>query len=208
MPIPNLCKCSDTSLNGVVQCRSCGGNCIGTDCQNTSFYQKVIQARIQNQVRVPESQKMDVKSAVTITGDTYKNLPNTQPPLGSTVWGNPNNLRNMSDRVNPHYTANNNVPTRGNSVRSSVTANRPGSMVPGGKGVDVKHDSYARYLGKLKASNIISKNNGPFDKTGTDVNGSKERLAHENTGIGARLRPAMNNKQYRFSIINTNKCCS
>lgn len=203
----HVCDCSTSLIiNSVIQCRGCGGSCSDSNCPNT-FNQKIIQARIQNQVRVQESQKMDVKSAVTITGDIYKNLSNL-PLLGSTIWGNPNNLRNMSDRVKPHSVANNNVPTRGNSVRSSVTANKPGSMVPGGKGVDVKHDSYARYLGKLKASNIVSNKNGPFDKDGNDVNGSVKQLNRENAGIGARLRPAMNNKQYRFSIIHTNKCCS
>ena len=43
-----------------------------------------------------------------------------------------------------------NVPTRGNSTRSTITGNKPGAMTPGGYGVDVKHGSYARYLGKLK----------------------------------------------------------
>ena len=201
----NLCDCSGTIINAVVQCRACGGSCIGTNC-HTSFNKQNIQARIQNQVGVPESQKMDVKSAVTINGDVYKHLPNI-PRKGSMTWGTPNNLRNRSDRVNPHSVANNNVPTRGNSVRSSVTANKPGSMVPGGRGVDVKHDSYARYLGKLKASNIVSNKNGPFDKPESAVGNSVEQLEKENAGKGSRLRPAMNNKQYRFSIIHTNKCC-
>lgn len=204
----HLCDCSSTQfINAVVQCRACGGNCSGTNCPKNSLNQKIIQARIQNQVRVSESQKIDVKSAVTITGDIYNNLP-INPGKGSMNWGNPYNLRNMSDRVNPHSVTNNNVPTRGNSVRSSVTANKPGSMVPGGRGVDVKHDSYARYLGKLKASNIVSNKNGPFDKSESAVGNSVEQLEKENASKGSRLRPAMNNKQYRFSIIHTNNCCS
>ena len=102
----------------------------------------------------------------------------------------------MSDRREAHGMRNahgmlyTNVPTRGNSLRSSVTSCKPGSMAPGGKGVDVKHGSYARYLGKLKSRNIVS------DETQQIVSSI----------AGARTRPAMNNKQYRFSIINTTNC--
>ena len=202
----HLCDCSHKQIiNAVIQCRGCGGNCSGGNCPKNSLNKKNIQAQIQNQVGVSESQKMDVKNSITITGDIYNNSP-VNPGKGSMTWGNPYNLRNMSDRINPHSVTNNNVPTRGNSLHSSVTANKPGSMVPGGRGVDVKHGSYARYLGKLKASNIVSNKNGPFDTS--DVNGSVKQLARENTGIGSRLRPAMNNKQYRFTIIHANNCCS
>jgi len=45
-------------------------------------------------------------------------------------------------------------PTHGNSLRSTLTSGRPGAATPGGAGVDVKHDSYARYLNRKKASNL------------------------------------------------------
>lgn len=44
--------------------------------------------------------------------------------------------------------------TRGNSLRSTLTSDRPGAGSPGGRGVDVKHDSYARYLNRKKAGNL------------------------------------------------------
>jgi hypothetical protein len=44
--------------------------------------------------------------------------------------------------------------TRGNSLRNTITSNRPGAGGPGGTGVDVKHDSYARYLNRKKATNL------------------------------------------------------
>ena len=53
-----------------------------------------------------------------------------------------------------------NVPTRGNSTKSTITANKPGAMTPGGYGVDVKHGSYARYLGKLKGRTLALPNLG------------------------------------------------
>lgn len=34
--------------------------------------------------------------------------------------------------------------------QSSLTRDRPGSQAPGGSGVDIKHNSYARYLARLK----------------------------------------------------------
>ena len=35
---------------------------------------------------------------------------------------------------------------------SSLTKLRPGALKPGGYGVDVKHNSYARYLARKKSS--------------------------------------------------------
>ena len=51
---------------------------------------------------------------------------------------------NFSDRARPS------VQHAAVSRGLGVTAGRPGGMTPGGKGVDVKHGSYARYLNKLK----------------------------------------------------------
>lgn len=53
------------------------------------------------------------------------------------------------------------------STRHTITRNRPGAMSPGGIGVDIKHNSYNRYLNKIKgkaplrrgvinSSNIVS----------------------------------------------------
>lgn len=47
------------------------------------------------------------------------------------------------------------VPTRGNSIKRTQTSLRPGSLGPGGIGVDVKHNSYARYLAKKKGKAIF-----------------------------------------------------
>ena len=37
-----------------------------------------------------------------------------------------------------------------NRRHTSVTSSRPGCQTPGGKGVDIKHNSYDRYLNRLK----------------------------------------------------------
>jgi hypothetical protein len=42
------------------------------------------------------------------------------------------------------------VPSFGSSTKSSITRERPGSQSPGGVGCDIKHNSYNRYLNKLR----------------------------------------------------------
>ncbi len=68
-----------------------------------------------------------------------------------TLW-NPQSDRNLPAIVKRH------VPTRGSSVKSSITRARPGSLSAKGSGVDIKHGSYARYLEKLKGKTLSSKN--------------------------------------------------
>lgn len=51
------------------------------------------------------------------------------------------------------------VPSRGNSTKRTQTNLRPGALGPGGQGVDIKHNSYARYLAKKKGKAILGKNN-------------------------------------------------
>jgi len=171
MPVLNNCDCSGTTIpNNNCRCEGC-----------ISINQKQIEKRIQNQIGVSNSQMLDVKKSITIGSDYLNNPINTTELYP---------FKNMSDRRMAHFIKNNNVPTRGNSLRSSVTGNRPGSMAPGGKGVDVKHGSYARYLGKLKSKNIIS----------------NEIQQNVNLTSASRTRAVTNNKQFRFSIINTSNC--
>jgi hypothetical protein len=67
------------------------------------------------------------------------------------------------------------TPTRGNSVSRTLTSDRPGAASPGGSGVDVKHDSYARYLNRKKASNL---------KTQTQNIASKPLIGNKTKSIG------------------------
>jgi len=77
--------------------------------------------------------------------------------MNSVLSYSKNNLRGQSDRAlpstKPTYI---NVPTRGNSTKTTITSNKPGGMAPGGAGVDVKHGSYHRYLAKKKGT-ILAK---------------------------------------------------
>lgn len=72
------------------------------------------------------------------------------------------NWNQMSDRALPSNSILSNiavVPSRGNSTRTSITRDRPGSQAPGGMGVDMKHGSYARYLARLKGKGPLRTQN-------------------------------------------------
>ena len=69
------------------------------------------------------------------------------------------NWNQMSDRPNPSIQKTY-VPTKGgnigsNSVKHTVTASRPGAQSPGGVGCDIKHNSYDRYLNRLKGKSVL-----------------------------------------------------
>lgn len=110
----------------------CTSNCINDPSNN-----RIIYKRIQNQVRVSQSQYNDVLSANTINGGVnnikFKCL-STFAPLDQFQ---------SSDRNKKHF-----------QKAILPTRLRPGSLAPGGTGVDVKHNSYYRYLGRLKAQNL------------------------------------------------------
>lgn len=127
------CHC-DYSLTKNTPCISC------LNVANVAATQSIIQKRIWQQVRTGSSIYAMNLSALTSAADRLAGDSNV-------------NWNQMSDRVSP---ANQTVvqPTHGNSLRRTLTSDRPGAGSPGGKGVDVKHDSYARYLNRKKASNL------------------------------------------------------
>ena len=168
---------------------------ISLDCSQCFINKKTISAKIQNQVYVPQSQRNSILNSSTIAFD---NRAKPNHFNSSSIWGNNNYLRNQSDRNVPHRNKDNyiNVPSRGSSTTTSITRNRPGSLAPGGTGVDVKHGSYQRYLAKKKANNIFSNRN---DNINDDI------LIRQESLHGVAL--VNNNKQYRFNIIAVNNCC-
>jgi hypothetical protein len=66
-------------------------------------------------------------------------------------WNQRSDRQNASIQTELH-------PSHGNSTKTSLTRNRPGACAPGGAGVDIKHDSYARYLNRKKAGNLRTQN--------------------------------------------------
>jgi hypothetical protein len=102
------------------------------------FDQYQRQKLIQNTVRVPSS-----IYTMNLGGLSVYQRPN--PEYGV-------NWNQMSDRKEAHEQPANTSGTNpgGNSTKHTITRLRPGALSPGGKGVDIKHNSYARYLARIK----------------------------------------------------------
>ena len=50
-----------------------------------------------------------------------------------------------------------------NRKHTSVTSSRPGCQTPGGVGCDIKHNSYDRYLNRLKGNSMLKRQPIPSD---------------------------------------------
>jgi hypothetical protein len=133
----------------VYKCRGCNNNLASLDPASQYQRQKIIQ----NTVRVASSLYTMNLGALNV----YER-PNLRYKLvdisGSTYVVSPGvNWNQMSDRREPHVQV---VKTgtgsgyHSSSTKRTVTGPRPGAMSPGGVGVDIKHNSYDRYLNRLK----------------------------------------------------------
>ena len=127
----------------------------GLMCRGNNFklnssdpaYQYITQKKIQNTVRVPASLYTSDLGALSVY----------QRP--SIALGIGVNWNQMSDRAVPHYQTNSGNSQgsfyHGSSTRHTQTRCRPGAGTPGGTGVDIKHNSYYRYMDRLKAKKDI-----------------------------------------------------
>ena len=143
-------NCATATATATASSARCNSECIN----NSSLYKIGVERRINKQVSQPGSQFTDSYASLIIAKNI---LQNKEAVINSSFWGSKNNLRGQSDRAlpstKPTYI---NVPTRGNSTKTTITSNKPGGMAPGGAGVDVKHGSYHRYLAKKKGT-ILAK---------------------------------------------------
>ena len=135
--MPSSCE---TKCQKKITCRS------GLATQNARLngnspaqqYQKL--KIIQKSVRVPSSVYTMNLGALT----TYQN------PIDGYIDVNWNQ---MSDRKVPHVQAESASginPTNRHSTKGKKPRLQPGALSPGGVGVDIKHNSYERYLNRLK----------------------------------------------------------
>jgi len=109
---------------------------------------------IQNQVRVPSSEYMMNLGALNVYQRPENNYQTIPVSGGSYYLAPPRvNWNQMSDRKEPHVqkvVTSSGSTYGGNSLKRSLVRMRPGAMSPGGVGVDIKHNSYERYLNRLK----------------------------------------------------------
>lgn len=129
-----------------------GINCTYQKCNgdfngNSSAIQYQRLKVIQNTVRVPSSLYTSNLGPLS----SYKQPTNMTHGV---CWNQ------MSDRPFPSVQRST-VPTgiynSLNNKHYSVTSGKPGSQTPGGKGCDIKHNSYDRYLNRLKAKGPLKR---------------------------------------------------
>jgi hypothetical protein len=99
------------------------------------------------------------------------------------------NWNQMSDRRAPHIQQ-----FRSGSNSSSIWRKTgPGALSPGGAGVDVKHNSYERYLNRIKGKTNIRQGKMPTDF-------GKEQLLFN------RAAPVYGGKIFKTGIVNGCEC--
>jgi len=113
---------------------------------------------ITNTVRVSSSEYAMNKASATSSKNVFMHQFEPKPVPNGTANGTATILQwnQSSDRAFPArskspYNTTNNIPSHGNSTKKSLTRHRPGSGAGGHQlGVDIKHNSYHRYLLKKK----------------------------------------------------------
>lgn len=130
-------------------CRSCNKNMASNNPATQYQRQKIIQ----NTVRVKSSLYTMNLAALSVyqrPSLTYGVADNS----GATYVVPPGvNWNQMSDRKEPHIqkvVTSSGSTYRGSSTKRTIVSSRPGAMSPGGSGVDIKHNSYDRYLNRIK----------------------------------------------------------
>ena len=142
------------SKNIQVQCqmncsRNFNRNLAGNDIASQYQRQKIIQ----NTVRVYSS--LYTMNLAGLSGyEKPLNVPQFVEQAGTTYIVPAKTYWNqMSDRARPSNQVTkvaSGSTYHSSSTRHTITRNRPGAMSPGGIGVDIKHNSYNRYLNKIK----------------------------------------------------------
>jgi hypothetical protein len=154
---------------------NCGRRCNQNLASNNPASQYQRQKLIQKTVRIQSS-----LYTMNLAGLAGYQKPIKTPQLieqNGTLYITGGNVcwNQMSDRAKPSNQTNkiaSGTSYHTSSTRHTITRNRPGAMSPGGIGVDIKHNSYERYLNKIKGKaplrrGIIPPNYGepiPFNR--------------------------------------------
>ena len=148
-------------LQYVDRCRGCNNNLASNN--PASRYQKL--KLIQNTVRVPSSIYTMNIGALNVYERPNKAYSFVELDNFGYIVSPGVNWNQMSDRKNPHVqkvVSASGSTYGGNSLKRTITRLRPGALSPGGAGVDIKHNSYYRYLARLKGKGPLRR--GPIPK--------------------------------------------
>ena len=151
-------------------------SCKGCDYSNSNTVMNRLQTQkiIQNVVRVPSSSYQDNLNALNVFEKPF--------------YYNQTNCNQSSDRL-IYHTQKVVIPSHCNTLKSTKTSCRPGACSPGGIGVDIKHNSYARYLNRIKGK-------GPYKK---DIIPREQLLPYLPFN---RAFPIYGDKLVKLNIIN------
>jgi len=142
----NICEPCFSGCRGSCKSYGCNSNLASSD--PASLYQK--QKLIWNTVRVPASLYLSDLGALA----SYE----APLPVFNVNWNQMSDRRNRS--FQPTLVAGGSF-YHASSVKNTITRCRPGAGCPGGYGVDVKHNSYYRYMNRLKAQGPIRRGKIP-----------------------------------------------
>lgn len=102
---------------------------------------------------IPRSPYRSLETPASVYTENLSSLYVYQRPLS--FYHNVN-WNQSSDRAQPHIQPTN-VLRNSSSLRGTRTGSRPGAMVPGGRGVDIKHNSFNRYNLRLRGAILKTK---------------------------------------------------
>ena len=130
------------------RCSGCDTNLTSNTPANQYQRQKIIQ----NTVRVPSS-------LYTMNLGSLSAYQKPENALYKVNWNQ------MSDRALPSVQKSNATGTtyHSSSTKNTITRLQPGAMSPGGVGCDIKHNSYERYLNRLKGKSFLRRGTIPYD---------------------------------------------
>jgi hypothetical protein len=113
--------------------------CPGTVASKVNYRKRVLENPSNQEVQTMKIMNRQVRQAES-TNLSKKALNKSRVHCNCDHWNS------QSDQKIASIIVNNNVPSRGDSRRTSLTRHRPGASSAPGKGVDIKHNSYNRYL--------------------------------------------------------------
>jgi len=181
--------------NYYYRCSGCDTNLTSNTPANQYQRQKIIQ----NTVRVPSS-------LYTMNLGSLSAYQKPENALYKVNWNQ------MSDRALPSVQKSNatGATYHSSSTKSTITRLRPGAMSPGGVGCDIKHNSYERYLNRLKGKSFLRRGTIPYDfglglknykfNRAFPIYGGKTTKLNIINGCNCPLTPSNDNNEIQKSV--------